>query len=39
MAVILVVEDEAQVLVLAESYLEERRHTTLSANAVEQALA
>jgi CheY-like chemotaxis protein len=39
MAVVLVVEDEAQVLVLAESYLEEHGHRTFSAANVDQALA
>ncbi len=39
MAVILVVEDEAQVLVLAESYLEQQGHKTLTAGTLEQALA
>jgi len=39
MAAVLVVEDEAQVLVLAESYLEEHGHRTFSAANVEQALA
>jgi DNA-binding NtrC family response regulator len=39
MAVILVVEDEAQVLLLADSYLEQQGHTTLSAGTLEQALA
>src|SRR5207344_1924486 len=38
-AAILVVEDEAQVLVLAESYLEEHGHKTLSAATVTQASA
>ncbi len=36
---VLVVEDEAQVLVLAESYLEEQGHITFSASTVEGALA
>ncbi len=39
MAKVLVVEDEAQVLVLAESYLEEQGHITFSATTVEGALA
>jgi DNA-binding NtrC family response regulator len=39
MAVILIVEDEAQVLMLAESYLQEHGHRTLSASTVEQAMA
>jgi PleD family two-component response regulator len=39
MAAILVVEDEAQVLILAESYLEEHGHKTLTAGSLEQALA
>ena len=39
MAAILVVEDEAQVLLLAESYLEEHGHKTLSAATVTQATA
>jgi DNA-binding NtrC family response regulator len=38
-AVILVVEDEAQVLVLAESYLREQGHQTFSASSVAEALA
>jgi CheY-like chemotaxis protein len=38
-AAILVVEDEAQVLLLAESYLEEHGHKTLSAATVTQASA
>ncbi len=39
MAAVLIVEDEAQVLVLAESYLEEQGHITLSASTIEGALA
>jgi DNA-binding NtrC family response regulator len=39
MAVILIVEDEAQVLMLAVSYLQEHGHRTLSASTVEQAMA
>lgn len=39
MAVVLIVEDEEQVLVLAKSYLQEQGHLTLSANTVEGALA
>ncbi len=39
MAVILVVEDEEQVRVLAESILTELGHQTLSASTVDQALA
>ncbi len=39
MAVILVVEDETQVLLLAESYLEQQGHRTFSAGTLEQALA
>jgi CheY-like chemotaxis protein len=39
MAVILVVEDEAQILILATSYLEEQGHMTLTAGTLEQALA
>lgn len=39
MAVILLVEDEEQVRVLAESFLQTAGHTTLSAGSVEQALA
>src|SRR5690349_14046330 len=39
MASILVVEDEAQVLILAESYLAEHGHKTFSATTLEQALA
>jgi DNA-binding NtrC family response regulator len=38
-AIILVVEDEVQVLILAESYLEEHGHKTLSAATVTQATA
>jgi DNA-binding NtrC family response regulator len=38
-AAILVVEDEVQVLILAESYLEEHGHKTLSAATVTQATA
>jgi two-component system cell cycle sensor histidine kinase/response regulator CckA len=36
---VLIVEDEEQVRVLAESYLQGEGHTTLSAGTVEQALA
>jgi DNA-binding NtrC family response regulator len=39
MAVILVVEDEALILILATSYLEEQGHMTLTAGTLEQALA
>jgi DNA-binding NtrC family response regulator len=39
MAVVLVVEDEPQVLVLTQSYLEEQGHKVLSATTVEGALA
>jgi DNA-binding NtrC family response regulator len=39
MAVILVVEDEEQVRVLAESYLQAQGHETLSASTVDGALA
>ena len=39
MARILIVEDEEQVRVLAESYLREQGHLTLSASTMEQALA
>ena len=39
MAVILLVEDEEQVRVLAESFLQTAGHATLSAGSVEQALA
>ena len=39
MAVILIVEDDTQVRVLAESYLQEQGHRTLSAASVEEALA
>jgi DNA-binding NtrC family response regulator len=39
MAVVLIVEDDDQVRVLAESIIQDRRHTTLSASTVEQALA
>jgi len=39
MAVVLIVEDEAQVLVLAESYLQEHGHTTRSADTTDGALA
>ncbi len=38
MAVILIVEDEAQVLLLAESYLQEQGHETLSAGGVAEAM-
>jgi two-component system cell cycle sensor histidine kinase/response regulator CckA len=38
-AVILIVEDDTQVRVLAESYLQEQGHRTLSAASVEEALA
>jgi DNA-binding NtrC family response regulator len=38
-AAILLVEDEEQVRVLAESYLQTAGHTTLSAGSIEQALA
>jgi two-component system, cell cycle sensor histidine kinase and response regulator CckA len=39
MAVILIVEDEEQVRVLAQSFLEMEGHTILSAGTIEQALA
>jgi len=39
MAVVLIVEDEEQVRVLAESYLKEQGHQTVSAATVEEALA
>jgi DNA-binding NtrC family response regulator len=39
MAVVLVVEDEEQVRVLAESYLQEQGHKTLSASTTNEALA
>jgi DNA-binding NtrC family response regulator len=39
MAVVLIVEDDDQVRVLAEAIIQIRRHTTLSASTVEQALA
>ncbi len=39
MAVVLIVEDEEQVRVLAEGILEESGHTALSASTIEQALA
>ena len=39
MAVILIVEDEAQVRVLSESFLQEQGHRTLSAATPEEALA
>src|SRR2546430_16473226 len=39
MATILIVEDEEQVRVLAESYLREQGHQTLSAATKDQALA
>src|SRR5262252_2319000 len=39
MAVVLIVEDEEQVLVLAKSYLEEQGHTTRSAYTIDGALA
>ena len=35
MAVILVVEDEAQILILATSYLKEQGHMTLTAGTLE----
>jgi len=38
-AVILIVEDEEQVRVLAESYLQSTGHMTLSASTIEQAIA
>ena len=38
-AVILLVEDEEQVRVLAESFLQTAGHTTLSAGSIEQAFA
>ena len=38
-AVILLVEDEDQVRVLSESFLQTTGHTTLSAGSIEQALA
>jgi DNA-binding NtrC family response regulator len=39
MAVVLIVEDEEPLRVLAESIIQERGHTTLSASTVDQALA
>jgi hypothetical protein len=39
MARILIVEDDEQVRVLAESILQEHGHTTLSADTLEQAIA
>jgi DNA-binding NtrC family response regulator len=39
MAFVLIVEDEEQVLVLAESYLQEHGHETRSADTIEGALA
>ena len=39
MAVILLVEDEDQVRVLAESFLQTAGHTTRSAGSIEQTLA
>jgi DNA-binding NtrC family response regulator len=39
MAVVLIVEDDDPVRVLAESIIQDRGHTTLSASTVEQALA
>jgi DNA-binding NtrC family response regulator len=39
MALILIVEDEAQILILAESYLQEHGHQTLSASSLSEALA
>lgn len=39
MAVVLIVEDDEQVRVLAESYLQEQGHQTLSAATAEEALA
>lgn len=39
MAVVLIVEDEEQVRVLAESYLQEQGHQTVSAATTEEALA
>jgi DNA-binding NtrC family response regulator len=39
MAIVLIAEDETQVLVLAESYLQEQGHQTLSASTAAEALA
>ena len=39
MASILVVEDEVQVLILADTYLQEHGHTTLSASSINEATA
>jgi DNA-binding NtrC family response regulator len=39
MAAVLIVEDEEQVRVLAESILQEKGHSTLSANTIEEAIA
>jgi CheY-like chemotaxis protein len=38
MATILVIEDEATVLVLAESYLQEQGYKTLSASTAQEAM-
>jgi len=39
MAAVLIVEDEAQVLTLAESYLQEHGHRTFSASTITEAAA
>jgi CheY-like chemotaxis protein len=39
MAVVLVVEDDEQVRVLAEAFLQENSHKTLSASTAEEAIA
>ena len=39
MAIVLIVEDEEQVRVLAESIIQDQGHTTLSASTLEQAIA
>src|SRR5579863_8235005 len=39
MAIVLIVEDEALVLLLAESYLQEQGHETLSASTIAEASA
>ena len=39
MAVVLIVEDEEPLRVLAESIIQDRGHTTLSASTLEQAIA
>ena len=39
MATVLIVEDQAQILVLVQSFLEEQGHKTLSAATADEALA